>query len=93
MQSRPFYFIVLCPDPEMVAEREAARDKKGYGDWSLHALDQVLRNETSPVGMRPNALSIILNYGSKDEILSPNELIEDLLKVISEIQSRYIHQQ
>lgn len=37
------------------------------------------------------ALSMILSYGSKVEIISPSELKEDLLKIISEIQLRYNH--
>lgn len=35
------------------------------------------------------ALSMILSYGSKVEIISPSELKGDLLKIISEIQFRY----
>ncbi|MCM3781752.1 AAA family ATPase [Neobacillus mesonae] len=51
VQSRPMYVVVLCPDPETVAGREAARGKKGYGEWSPETLDQVLRDETPQVGM------------------------------------------
>lgn len=51
VQNRPFYVVVLCPDSEVVAEREAARSKKGYGIWTVSALDNVLRQETPRIGM------------------------------------------
>jgi chloramphenicol 3-O-phosphotransferase len=51
IQSRPFYVVVLCPNPEVVAEREAGRLKKGYGIWTVNDLDKVLRQETPRIGM------------------------------------------
>ncbi|QYR22781.1 AAA family ATPase [Paenibacillus sp. sptzw28] len=51
IQSRPFYVVVLCPDSSVVAKREAARLKKGYGAWTVEGLDNVLRNETPRIGM------------------------------------------
>lgn len=37
--------------PEVVAEREAGRLKKGYGIWTVNDLDKVLRQETPRIGM------------------------------------------
>src|SRR5262249_13439331 len=43
----PLSVIVVCPRPEVVAAREAARAKMGYSDESaVHAFDRVLRAET-----------------------------------------------
>lgn len=51
IQSRPFYVVVLCPDPVVVAQRESARIKNGYGIWNVEELDTLLRNETPRIGM------------------------------------------
>jgi predicted kinase len=51
IQNRPLYVVVLCPNPSVVAQREAARLKKGYGAWTVEGLDSVLRNETPRIGM------------------------------------------
>lgn len=48
---RPLYVVLLCPNADAVAEREAARPKKGYGIWTVSALDDVLRKETPRIGM------------------------------------------
>lgn len=66
---RPLFVVVLCPRPEVVAQREAARGKKGYGDWSVEALDHVLRNETPRIG---------LWLDTSD--MKPEETVEEILK-------------
>jgi chloramphenicol 3-O-phosphotransferase len=45
--------VVLCPRPEVVAARDAARDKTGYGDdgAAVAAFDHVLRAETPHIGL------------------------------------------
>ncbi|WP_249866370.1 phosphotransferase-like protein [Paenibacillus konkukensis] len=48
---RPLYTAVLCPRPEVVAQREAGREKKGYGIWTVQELDDVLRGETPRIGL------------------------------------------
>lgn len=48
---RPLYVVVLCPSPEVVAQREAGRDKVGYGSWTPQMLDDGLRNETPRIGL------------------------------------------
>lgn len=49
--TRPLYMIVLCPRADIAAAREAARNKQGYGIWTVSDLDYILRNETPRVGM------------------------------------------
>ena len=50
---RPFrlHVVVLCPDATVVAEREAGRGKRGYGDrGEISNFDKVLREATPPIG-------------------------------------------
>ncbi|MEV3992868.1 AAA family ATPase [Streptomyces sp. NPDC049837] len=52
VRTRPFYVVVLAPDPVAVAAREAARGKTGYGDgWTPELLDRGLREETDRIGL------------------------------------------
>lgn len=51
VESRPLYVVVLCPEQEEVARREAQRSKKGYGIWTVAGLDRVLREETPRLGL------------------------------------------
>ena len=69
IQNRPFYVVVLCPNPEVVAEREAVRLKKGYGIWTVTDLDKVLRQETPRIGMW---------LDSSD--LTPEETVTEIMK-------------
>jgi len=69
IQNRPFYVVVLCPNTEAVAKREAARIKKGYGIWTVSDLDKVLRQETPRIGMW---------LDSSD--LTPEETVMEILK-------------
>lgn len=47
----PLYVVVLAPRPEIVAARESARAKRGYGEaWSVEAFDRLLREETPRLG-------------------------------------------
>ncbi|PYI57566.1 phosphotransferase [Paenibacillus flagellatus] len=51
-RTRPLHVVVLCPRPDVVAEREAARGKKGYGAaWTPAMLDDVLRGTTPRIGL------------------------------------------
>ena len=53
-QLRPYglHVVVLCPDPAVVAAREAGRAKQGYGNTEEIAFfDRVLRNETPRIGL------------------------------------------
>lgn len=48
---RTTYVIVLCPSPDVVAQREAGRGKTGYGSWTPTDLDHSLRTETPRMGL------------------------------------------
>ena len=44
LRTRPLHLIVLAPRPELVLRRAETRDKvSGYGDWTVEALDEMLR--------------------------------------------------
>ncbi len=49
IETRPCHVVVLAPRPEVVAAREAARAKTGYGDWTVEALQASL-DETPRIG-------------------------------------------
>lgn len=51
VRHRPLHVVVLCPDTEVVALREASRAKTGYGAWTVEALDHVLQAETPRLGL------------------------------------------
>jgi predicted kinase len=51
LRSRPRYLVVLAPRPDVVAAREAARDKTGYVDWTVATLDDSLRHDTPRLGL------------------------------------------
>lgn len=51
VRNRPLFMVALCPRPEVVAEREAARPKKGYGSWGVIEFDRLFRNETPKIGL------------------------------------------
>jgi chloramphenicol 3-O-phosphotransferase len=52
LQHHPLYVVVLCPDPAVVAEREAGRGKRGYGHATdILSFDRVLRAETPRIGL------------------------------------------
>jgi predicted kinase len=48
---QPLHVVVLCPAPEVIAEREAAREKKGYSTWTPNDLDHELRSDTPYLGL------------------------------------------
>ncbi|WP_438021591.1 AAA family ATPase [Sorangium sp. So ce315] len=49
---RPLHVVVLCPDPAVVAAREAGRAKSGYRDAAdVLDFDRVLRAETPRLGL------------------------------------------
>lgn len=69
VRNRSLYVVVLCPSTEAVSQREAAREKKGYGAWSVEALDGVLRKETPQIGMWLDSTA-----------LTAEETVEEILK-------------
>jgi predicted kinase len=53
LQPWPLQIVVLCPSPESVAAREAARPKTGYGEWTVADLDHQLRASASGLTPQP----------------------------------------
>jgi hypothetical protein len=53
IRARPLVLVVLAPQPEVVARREAARTKVAYRDdaTTITALDAALRQETPRIGL------------------------------------------
>jgi predicted kinase len=53
IRARPLVLVVLAPQPEAVARREAARTKVAYRDdaATITALDAALRQETPRIGL------------------------------------------
>ena len=53
IRSRPLVVVVLTPRVEVVARREAARDKVAYGEGaaSIEQLDRALRQDTPSIGL------------------------------------------
>ncbi len=49
--SRPLYVVVLAPRPEVVGAREAGRGKDAYDEFTVAALDNVLREDTPRIGL------------------------------------------
>ena len=45
------HVVVLCPSHQVVAAREAARDKKGYRGIAVADLDRALREGTPRIGL------------------------------------------
>jgi chloramphenicol 3-O-phosphotransferase len=51
-RTRPLHLIVLDPDTDAVAEREAHRGKRGYDQhWTPHDLVEALRHSTPRLGL------------------------------------------
>ncbi|MFF3481736.1 AAA family ATPase [Streptomyces sp. NPDC002701] len=51
VRTRPLYVVVLAPSAGAVAQREAGRDKTGYGAWTVEQLDGGLRAGTPRLGL------------------------------------------
>jgi len=51
IRSRPLLVVVLVPEPDAVAAREAGRAKNAYGEYSVADLDGGLRRDTPRVGL------------------------------------------
>ncbi|ULL13777.1 phosphotransferase [Paenibacillus sp. H1-7] len=66
----PLYVVVLAPDEETVALREAGRSKKGYGPWSVAGLNEILHMETPRLGLWLDT--------SK---LTPEETVQEILRL------------
>jgi chloramphenicol 3-O-phosphotransferase len=74
---QPLHVVVLCPAPEFIAAREAARAKKGYTTWTPEELDQELRANTPHLGLWLDTSA-----------LSVEETVETLLARLDEASIR-----
>jgi chloramphenicol 3-O-phosphotransferase len=48
---RPLHLVVLLPNEEAIAQREAGRAALGYEDWSVRRLYRVFADETQRLGL------------------------------------------
>ena len=71
IRARPLVLVVLAPQPDVVARREAARTKIAYRDdrASITALDAALRQETPRIGLWIDTSS-----------QSPDETVDDIIR-------------
>jgi len=51
IRSRPLLVVMLAPRADIIAAREAARDKTAYGQWAINQLDDILRQHTPRIGL------------------------------------------
>nr|CTQ95856.1 phosphotransferase (aminonucleoside antibiotic resistance) [Kibdelosporangium sp. MJ126-NF4] len=51
IKQRPLLVVVLAPRAEAVIEREKARSKDAYDEWTIEALDKGLREDTPRIGL------------------------------------------
>jgi chloramphenicol 3-O-phosphotransferase len=69
LQGHPLYVVVLCPNPEVVAAREASRPKTGYRSFSVDSFDAVLRAGTPRLGLWLDTSNLTVDE-SVDHILA-----------------------
>lgn len=75
IRTDPLYVVVLTPSPAAVARREAGRDKKAYGTFTVHQLDTILRAETPRLGLWLDTTDLTVD-ATVDEILARAEPVE-----------------
>ncbi len=51
LEHQPVYVVVLCPDPVVVARRDAERAKTVYTTLHVEEFDQILRHATPRLGL------------------------------------------
>lgn len=51
IRSKPLHMVVLLPSVETIAAREAARETKGYANWSIEQLYDAFVNDTPRRGL------------------------------------------
>lgn len=51
IRSRPCHVVVLLPSVEAVADREAGRERTGYGAWTIEQLYEGFVDTTPRVGI------------------------------------------
>jgi GrpB-like predicted nucleotidyltransferase (UPF0157 family)/predicted kinase len=68
IRSRPCHVIVLLPSVEALAAREAARDRKGYGAWTVDQIHHAFADATPRVGVWLDSTH-----------LTPDETVDEIL--------------
>jgi GrpB-like predicted nucleotidyltransferase (UPF0157 family) len=68
IRSRPCHVIVLMPSVQAVAAREAGRDRKGYGAWTVEQLHEGFLTATPRVGIWLDTTD-----------LTPEETVDEIL--------------
>src|ERR1700690_797865 len=51
LEISPLYLIVLTARPDVVAQREALREKTGYGEWGVEGFCAAFEAETPRIGL------------------------------------------
>lgn len=69
IQSTPVFLVVLSPDEQTITKREQAREKTGYGLWSVSGLNQILQEHTPKIGLWLDTSE-----------LTPEETVEEILR-------------
>lgn len=69
LEISPLYVVVLCPRPDVVAQREAQREKSGYGAWDVAQLWASFEAETPRVGLWLDTSA-----------LTPDESVDEILR-------------
>jgi hypothetical protein len=64
----PSHVVVLLPSIEAITAREAGREHKGYGDWSVEQLHEGFANGTPRIGLWLDTTD-----------LSPDETVDEIL--------------
>ncbi|WP_328402022.1 AAA family ATPase [Nocardia sp. NBC_00403] len=72
IRTRPLYVVVLAPRPDIVAVREAGRDKVAYGAFTVEDLDTGLRATTPRIGLWLDTSDLTIEQ-SVDQILARAE--------------------
>ncbi|WP_028775943.1 AAA family ATPase [Shimazuella kribbensis] len=68
IKSSPVYLVVLSPNEKTIKNREASREKTGYGLWTVAELKRMLLEDTPKIGMWLDTSA-----------LSPQETVEDIV--------------
>ncbi|NKY47453.1 AAA family ATPase [Nocardia cerradoensis] len=75
IRTDPVYVVVLAPRPDAVVRREAGRDKKAYGVFTVEQLDTVLHAETPRIGLWLDTTDLTVEE-TVGEILARAEPVE-----------------
>ena len=68
IRSRPCHVVVLLPSLDAVVDREAEREQKGYGKWTVETLYEGFATETPRIGLWLDTTE-----------LTPDETVEAIL--------------